>query len=69
MSPRVFGEIVNRTMPNPWSERDWLDFQWFSVCGCGRLRREHAVFHDAGVWTDLTARCDAGHETDLEDIC
>ena len=48
MSPRVFGEIVNRTMPNPWSERDWLDFQWFGVCGCGRLRREHAVFDDSG---------------------
>ena len=51
-----------------WTERDWLDFHWFGVCQCGRLRHEHAVFDDAGVLTDLTAPCDAGHEGDLDDI-
>jgi hypothetical protein len=68
MSPRVFSEFVNRVLLDTWSERDWVDFQWFGVCDCGRLRREHAVFDDAVVLTDLNARCDAGHEVDFEDL-
>jgi hypothetical protein len=64
----MFSEFVNRTSSNPWTERDWLDFQWFGVCDCGRLRREHAVFDNAGVLTDLNSKCDAGHKIDLDVI-
>ena len=56
------------TSPDTWTATDWRDFQWFGVCHCGRLRHEHAVLDDAGTLTDLTARCDAGHEIHLEDI-
>ena len=59
-------EPVSTPWPDTWTERDWRE--WYGVCRCGRLRREHVVFDDAGVVTDLTARCDAGHEIKLEDI-
>ena len=61
-------EPVSTPWPDTWTEQDWRDFEWYGVCRCGRLRREHVVFDDAGVVTDLTARCDAGHEIKLEDI-
>ncbi len=54
--------------PDTWTEPDWRDFQWFGVCACGRLRHEHSVHDAAGVLTDVVARCDAGHETDLAEI-
>ena len=55
--------------PDTWTEPDWRDFQWFGVCACGRLRHEHTVqWTAAGVLTDVVARCDAGHETDLAEI-
>jgi hypothetical protein len=57
------------TSPDMWSESDWRAFQWFGVCDCGRLRREHVVRDaDSGEVIEVVARCDAGHITDLGDI-
>jgi hypothetical protein len=56
------------TSPDTWTAPDWRDFGWYGVCDCGRLRHEHAVLDDAGMVTDVIARCDAGHEIRIEDI-
>ena len=62
-------EPVTINSPDTWSEQDWLDFEWFGVCGCRRLRREHAVVvDDDGAVVDVIARCDGGHEINLTDI-
>jgi hypothetical protein len=56
------------TSPDTWTAPDWREFGWFGVCDCGRLRHEHAVLDDAGALIDLTLRCGAGHEANLDDV-
>ena len=54
--------------PDTWTDSDWIDFQLFGVCACGRLRRQHFVRGARGQLLDVVARCDAGHDMNLADV-
>jgi hypothetical protein len=64
----VSNEPASTSWPDTWTEQDWRDFGRYGVCRCGRLRREHVVFDDAGTLTEVIAQCDAGHKIDFGDI-